>query len=177
MAGAARPFLQGRVYSDGVQFQLFDGMAFVTELVAFLLQDELADDPVVEVAVEALPIFDHFVDVAHREILLDELLVAVEAILLLELPLLRLGGRRRTQQDDNGAQEGRRDSRCVMSCTVGQHLSPIPGGSSVVESLPLRRNAPAVMHAELHHRIRILIHGFRDGCTWPSSSEMKILVS
>jgi hypothetical protein len=115
VAGATRPLLQSSVHSRLVQLQILDRMAVVTECVAFLLEKELADDPVPKVTILALAIFDDSMNVLHRKILLDELLVAVQALLALELSLLGVGGYREERENDDAAKEGQSDSRCAGS--------------------------------------------------------------
>ena len=96
-------------------------MAFETELVAFLLEEELAHDPVPNVTILTFPVFDDGVHVAHRKIFLDEFLVAVQALLSLELPFLCLGRRCQERKSDAAAKQGHSDAHCAMRSVHVRH--------------------------------------------------------
>jgi hypothetical protein len=78
------------VHPLGVESEVFDAVAFVTDRVALLLQEELADDAVSKMAAFALSVLGGFVDVRHRKILLDPFFVTVQAFFAFEFALLRM---------------------------------------------------------------------------------------
>ena len=100
VAGDALAVLQHRVDVRLVHADRLLLVAPVAEGVAALLQEELRDEAVPEVAVLALPVLHRLVRVLQGGELVGRRLVAVEALLLLEL-LLRL------RRDRRGEQEGR----------------------------------------------------------------------
>jgi hypothetical protein len=63
-------------------------VAFITDLIALLLQEELADYAVSKMATFAFWVIGDFVDVRHRRILLDPFFVAVQAFFAFEFALL-----------------------------------------------------------------------------------------
>jgi hypothetical protein len=113
--------LQGRVDSGDVELHVLDAMAFVAELVPTILEKQLPDDPVAQVAGVALPVLDDLVNAVLGEILLDELVVTVQALLLLELPLRRISRRRKREQEEAAACNRQPDERDPASRAQGQH--------------------------------------------------------
>lgn len=107
MTGNAGILFERRMHVSGIELQILNRVAGVAKLVPFLLQEELTDDPVAEMAVLTLSVFHAGMDVLHREILVRELLVAVEAFLALEFPLLRERRRCKAQEEKSGAEESR----------------------------------------------------------------------
>ena len=90
VARDTRAFFHGRVYPVGVEPEVCDAVARITNLVALLLQEELPNNAVPKMAVFTLPVFDDFVGIRHRRILLDPLFVTVQAFFALEFSLLRI---------------------------------------------------------------------------------------
>jgi hypothetical protein len=78
------------VHPLGVEPEVFDAVAFITDPVALLLQEELADNAVPKMAIFALSVFGGFVDIRHRRILLDVFFVTVQAFFAFEFALLRI---------------------------------------------------------------------------------------
>jgi hypothetical protein len=78
------------VHPLGVESEVFDAVAFITDRVALLLQEELADNAVSKMAIFAFSVLGGFVDVRHRRILLDPFFVAVQAFFAFEFALLRM---------------------------------------------------------------------------------------
>ena len=54
------------MYSRQIQTQIFDGVAFMTDLVAIFLEEHLANDPVPEVTILTFPVLHHIVHVPAR---------------------------------------------------------------------------------------------------------------
>jgi hypothetical protein len=107
VAGGARAPRQGRMHSSGVESQVFDAVAFITDLVALLLQEELADNAVSKMAIFALSVLEDFVNVRHRKVLLDGFCVAIQAVFALEFALLRMRRGREARQRDAEAEQAR----------------------------------------------------------------------
>jgi hypothetical protein len=78
------------MHSGSVESEVFDAVAFMTDRVALLLQQELSDNAVSKMAIFALSVLGGFVDVRHRRILLDPFFVAVQAFFAFEFALLRM---------------------------------------------------------------------------------------
>jgi hypothetical protein len=97
--------LQSGVDFGDVELHVLDAVAFVAELIPIPLEKQLPDDPVTEVAVLALPVLDDLVDVVFGHVLFNELVVAVQAILLLELSPLRIGRGRKREQEEAAARD------------------------------------------------------------------------
>ena len=122
VTGSTRSLLQRSVNSRRVQLQILDGVAFVTDLVALLLEQKLAHNSMPKVAVFAFSVLDHSVEVWHGEVLLAEFLVTVQALLTLEFPLLRVGRGDEAQEDDTAAEEGHPNQRCSTLRMCSQHF-------------------------------------------------------
>jgi hypothetical protein len=103
------------MHARRIQLQILDRMAGITELVPVLLENEFGHNPVPNVALLTLSLLDHCVDVAHRKILFDELLVTVEALLSLELPLLGVGRRCKAQCERHAAKDSHPNEGCASS--------------------------------------------------------------
>jgi hypothetical protein len=95
------------MHSRRVESEVFDTVAFITDLVALLLQEELSDDAVSKVAIFALPILGGFVNIRHRSILLDVFFVTIQAFFAFEFALLRIRRGREARQRDAKAEEAR----------------------------------------------------------------------
>jgi len=85
------------MHSRRVESEVFDTVAFITNVVALLLEEELSDDTVSKVAIFALLVLGGFVGIRHRRILLDVLFVAIQAFFAFEFAFLRMrrGGKAR----------------------------------------------------------------------------------
>jgi hypothetical protein len=78
------------MHSGSVESEIFDAVAFMTDSVALLLQEELSDNAVSKMAIFTIAVLDDFVNVRHRRILLDPFFVAIQAFFALEFALLRI---------------------------------------------------------------------------------------
>jgi hypothetical protein len=122
MARGTAPLLYGRVDSCRVQLQIFFAVALITELVALLLEQKLAHDSVPKVTLLALLVVDDLVNIAHGEVLFDELLVTIEALFPLESSLLCVGWRREAQEDEAATKEHHSDDRRPAFGVCSQHV-------------------------------------------------------
>jgi hypothetical protein len=94
------------MHSRRVESEIFDTVAFVTDLVSLRLQQEFADDAVSKVTTFAFPVFGDFVSIRHRRILLDVFFVTIQAFFAFEFALLRIRRGREARQRDAEAKEG-----------------------------------------------------------------------
>lgn len=117
VAGDAFSGPQRGVHPGQVQTDLFFRMAGVAQVVPLLFQQELGNDPVPEMTVFALPVFHAGMNAFEGEIFLRELLMAIEASLPLELPLLRKGGSAVNEE-----------CRCGKEKNGKAHENPFEGG-------------------------------------------------
>jgi hypothetical protein len=113
--------LQGSVDSGDVELHVLYAVAFIAELVPLPLEKRLPDESVTEVAFLALPVLDDLVDVVLGQVLFNELVVAVQALLLLELPLLRIGRRRKREQEGAAARDRHPDEHGSADRARVQH--------------------------------------------------------
>jgi hypothetical protein len=100
VARYAGALLEGRVYSLGVESEIFGAVTFETDLVAFLLQQELTHNAVSKVAIFALAILHDFVNIRHRKILPDVFFVTIQTFFAFEFSLLRVRRGREARQRD-----------------------------------------------------------------------------
>jgi hypothetical protein len=113
--------LESGMHRRTIQPQILDRVAFMTDLVSLFLEEELRHDPVPKVAILTFPILHDLVHVLHREILLDEFLMTVQALLSLEFPLFRIRRIRGEEKRDAAAEYGQPEERCVLLARYGQH--------------------------------------------------------
>ncbi len=76
-----------------VKLEALDLMATVTEIIAFLLQQQFRHNPVTKVTGITLLSPDHGMNIFHRQVLLGKLVMAVNASLFLKRPFLGNGWR------------------------------------------------------------------------------------
>jgi hypothetical protein len=95
------------MHSRRVESEIFDTVAFVTDLVSLCLQQEFSDDAVSKVTTFAFLVFGDFVSIPHRRILFDVFFVAIQAFFAFEFALLRIRRGREARQRDAEAKKGR----------------------------------------------------------------------
>jgi len=93
------------MHSGRVESEVFDAVAFMTDRVALLLQEEFADDAVSKMAIFASSVVDDLVSVRHRRILLDPFFVTIQAFFAFEFALLRMRRGCEARQRDAEAEE------------------------------------------------------------------------
>jgi hypothetical protein len=95
------------MHSRSVEFEVFDTVAFITDLISLLLQEKLADDAVPKVAIFAFLVFGGFVNIRHRTIFLDVFFVTIQALFAFEFAFLRIRSGREARQHDAEAEQAR----------------------------------------------------------------------
>jgi hypothetical protein len=82
MAGCTSPSFQGSMNVGLVQTYFLFGMAGITDLIPLFFQQKLRNQAMAEVAVLAFFLFHNRMDILHRQVLIGELLVAIETLSL-----------------------------------------------------------------------------------------------
>jgi hypothetical protein len=91
-----------------VQFQVFNLMADITEVISFFLQQKRCHHAMAKVAFFALFLRNHFVDILPGKILIGKLRMAVQAVFLGKSPFFLGFSISAEHKDDQAAAEKRR---------------------------------------------------------------------
>jgi hypothetical protein len=103
VAGNTAPLPQRSMHPGQIEAHIFDGVAFMADLVALLLEEKLPHHTMPKVTAFTFSVCHDVVYVIHRKILVDEFVMTIQAFLLLELPFLRIGGARKAPQEGQAA--------------------------------------------------------------------------